>query len=99
MTAPYPTTPPAAMTFDEARARVRSGQEATAVARSFVSTMTVEEKLWCLDGDDEFWSGLMRLAGGPQPNVAGDGYGRSPWLAAQLPERNFPGIAFSDGPR
>ena len=87
------------MTFDAARERVRGGEDAASVAQGFVSGLTLEEKLWCLDGDEEFWPGLMRLAGGPQPQVAGDGYSRSPWLAAQLPDRGFPGIAFSDGPR
>lgn len=87
-----------ALTFDDARARVRAGEDATDVARAFVAALTLDEKLWCLDGDDEFWSGLIRMAGGGA-NVAGEGYSRTPWIGARLDRVGFPGIAFSDGPR
>ncbi len=85
--------------FDEARRRVRAGEDPADVARSFVGALTLEEKLWCLDGDEEFWPGLMRMAGGAEARVAGDGYSGRPYLGAQLPRTGFPGIAFSDGPR
>jgi len=89
---------PGAASFDEARRRVRAREDPDAAARAFVAGLTLDEKLWCLDGDEEFWPGLIRMAGG-SARVAGEGYARAPWLGAQLPGRGFPGIAFSDGPR
>ncbi len=86
------------MTFDDARARVRAGEDAGDVARAFVAGLTLDEKLWCLDGDEEFWPGLLRMAGGAAV-AAGDGYSREPWIGARLDRTGFPGIAFSDGPR
>jgi beta-glucosidase len=90
---------PGQISFDDARSRVRAGEDAAAVAGAFVAGLTLDEKLWCLDGDEEFWPGLVRLAGGAEARVAGDGYGRSPWIGARVERTGFPGIAFSDGPR
>jgi beta-glucosidase len=64
-----------------------------------VDGLTLDEKLWCLDGDEEFWPGLIRMAGRPAAQVAGAGYQGRPYFAAQLSRVDFPGIAFSDGPR
>ena len=86
-------------TFDDARARVHAGDAASAVATDFVAGLTLDEQLWCLDGDEEFWPGLIRMAGRAAAQVAGDGYRGRPYVAAQLPRVGFPGIAFSDGPR
>jgi beta-glucosidase len=85
--------------YAKARELVAADADADEVAAQFVAGLTLEEKLWCLDGDEEFWPGLMRLAGGAQARVAGEGYARSPWQGAALPRTGFPGIAFSDGPR
>ena len=87
------------VSFDDARARVRAGEDPADVARRFVAALTLDEKLWCLDGDEEFWPGMLRMAGGASARVAGAGYSREPWIGARLPERAYPGIAFSDGPR
>jgi beta-glucosidase len=88
-----------ALTYGEARHRVRIGDDLRAVARDFVSRLTPDEKLECLDGDEDFWPGLIRLAGAASTRVAGEGYGRRPWKAAEVSRLGFPGIAFSDGPR
>jgi beta-glucosidase len=85
--------------FGEARELVRAGEDADEVARAFVAALTLDEKLWCLDGDEEFWPGLIRMVGSASARVAGSGQARDPWFGARLPERGFPGIAFSDGPR
>jgi beta-glucosidase len=87
------------LTFDQARERVRAGEDAATVAADFVSGLTLDEKLECLDGDEDFWPGMMRLVGGASAQVAGGGYGRQPWYGAQVLRLGFPGIAFSDGPR
>ena len=87
------------LTFDEARARVGAGEDPPTVAADFVAGLTLGEKLECLDGDEDFWPGLMRLAGAASARVAGEGYGAQPWHGAEVPRLGFPGIAFSDGPR
>ncbi len=92
-------TPPPSISFDDARRRAASGDDPGAVARAFLAGLTVDEKLWCLDGDEEFWPGLLRMAGRAAATVAGEGYSGRPWAAAQLPRVGFPGITFSDGPR
>lgn len=96
---PQPTATPPSLSFDEAQQRVRAGADASEVARAFVQGLTLDEKLWCLDGDEEFWPGLLRMAGGAEARVAGEGYNRRPYYGARLPRMGFPGIAFSDGPR
>lgn len=87
------------LSFDGARERVRAGEDAAAVAAEFVAGLTLDEKLECLDGDEDFWPGMMRLAGAATARVAGNGYGRQPWYGAEVERLGFPGIAFSDGPR
>ena len=87
------------LTYDDARRRVRDGEDPREVAREFVGGLTLGEKLECLDGDEDFWPGMMRLAGAASARVAGEGYARSPWPGAAAPRLGFPGISFSDGPR
>jgi beta-glucosidase len=87
------------LTFDEARRRVRSGEDATLVAEELVAGLTLDEKLECLDGDEDFWAGLMRMAGRAAARVAGEGYGARPYPGAAVERLGFPGIQFSDGPR
>ena len=60
-------------------------------ARTIVADMTNDEKLWCLDGDAPFWSGLTYLSE--------QGYHKSPFRAARVDRLGLPGFAFSDGPR
>jgi beta-glucosidase len=77
--------------FEEAVVRVRAGEDPRDVARSLVTSMTLEEQLGCLDGDTPFWPGLFDMTSG--------GYYEHPWPAAQVPRLGIPGIAFADGPR
>ena len=77
--------------WSEAKARVRAGGDVDAEARSFVAEMTLDEKLDCLDGDTDFWPGIIDMSGG--------GYYRHPFPAAAVPRLGFPGIVFTDGPR
>jgi beta-glucosidase len=74
-----------------AKARVRAGADPAAEARALVRQMTLEEKLGCLDGDTEFWSGLVEMVSG--------GYYRSPFPGAAVRRLGFPGVRFCDGPR
>ncbi|MGD0882539.1 MAG: glycoside hydrolase family 3 N-terminal domain-containing protein [Acidimicrobiales bacterium] len=86
MTAPADPSP-----FDLAAARVLAGGDHHAEARALVASMTTEEKLGCLDGDTEFWSGIVDMVAG--------GYHSHPWPAAEVDRLGIPGIRFADGPR
>jgi beta-glucosidase len=78
-------------TFDDARAAVASGTPVADAARSFVASLSPDERLWCLDGDAPTWAGLGFLGQ--------DGYHLAPFVAAEVERIGFPGIRFSDGPR
>ena len=80
------------MNFDDARAAVRSGADASDVARQFVAGLTPEERLWCLDGDAPTWAGLGYLG-------KEQGYHRMAFAAAEIDRVGLPGIHFADGPR
>ena len=77
--------------FAAAAERVRNGGDHHAEARALVAEMTLEERLDCLDGDTDFWPGLIEMVSG--------GYGNHPWPAAVVERLGVPGIHFADGPR
>ena len=77
--------------FAEAAARVRAGGDHRAEARQLVGSMSLEEQLWCLDGDTEFWDGVVDMVAG--------GYHSHAWPAAAVERLGIPGIHFADGPR
>ena len=60
-------------------------------AAELVGLMTLAEKLDCLDGDTDFWPGLIDISSG--------GYHEHPWPAAAVERLGIPGLAFVDGPR
>jgi beta-glucosidase len=65
--------------------------EVAAEVERVLVTLTLDDKLAMVDGDTEFWPGLIEMMGG--------GYNRSPYVAGALPERGIDGVRFSDGPR
>jgi beta-glucosidase len=77
--------------FGAAADRVRAGGDHHAEARALVAAMTEEEKLGCLDGDTEFWPGIVDMVAG--------GYHAHTWPAAVVERLGIPGIHFADGPR
>jgi len=77
--------------FTLAAARVRDGADHRSEAAALVAQMTLAEKLDCLDGDTDFWTGLTDMITG--------GYERHPWPAAVVERLGIPGIQFVDGPR
>jgi len=77
--------------FAAAARRVRDGADHHEEARALVAAMTVEEQLWCLDGDLEFWDGIIDMVAG--------GYHAHTWPAAVVERMGIPGIHFADGPR
>ena len=77
--------------FDAAAARVAAGADHHAEAAMLVASMTLAERLGCLDGDTPFWPGLFDMTSG--------GYYTHTWPAAQVERLGIPGIEFADGPR
>jgi len=75
--------------FDDHVARIRAGGPIDVVAGSLLALLTRDERLGCLDGDLEFWSGLAGMLSAS----------RAPWPGAAIPRLGVPGIQFSDGPR
>jgi beta-glucosidase len=78
--------------FEQAADRVAEGTTtAHDEAKALVARMTLDEKLWCLDGDLEAWPGLFDMMQG--------GYHAHTFPAAVVERLGIPGFHFSDGPR
>jgi beta-glucosidase-like glycosyl hydrolase len=77
--------------FHEGVRRVAGGEGAGAVAGEIVAAMTLDERLGVLDGDTEFWAGMVDMVSG--------GYAQHPWPAAEVERLGVPGLRFADGPR
>jgi beta-glucosidase len=78
------------MAFADALARVRAGADPDKEAEALLDELTPEEKLWLLDGDDDFWPGLAEMSAG---------YNLRPLLMGAVDRLGLPGLRFSDGPR
>lgn len=78
--------------FEDARRAVAAGIPPSEAARDLVSSMSTEERLWCLDGDAPTWAGLRYL-------TIENGYHKAPFVAAKVERVGLPGVAFADGPR
>ena len=77
--------------FGDGVGRVAAGEDHHAVAGELVGLMTVDERLGCLDGDTDFWAGMMDMISG--------GLYAHPWPAAVVERLGIPGLHFADGPR
>ena len=77
--------------FEDGVRRVAGGEDHHVVAAELVGRMTVEEQLGCLDGDTDFWAGMVDMISG--------GLYAHPWPAAVVERLGVPGLRFSDGPR
>jgi beta-glucosidase-like glycosyl hydrolase len=78
------------MAFPDALARVRAGADPAEAASELLGELTPEEKLWLLDGDDDFWPGLAEMSAG---------YNLRPIVMGAVDRLGIPGLRFSDGPR
>ncbi|QHC69370.1 family 3 glycosyl hydrolase [Rathayibacter sp. VKM Ac-2801] len=85
------TSTTATTDFDHAVGRVREGAEPAEVARELLDELTREERLFLLDGDDEFWDGMREMIT--------RGYNRTPLTMGRIARLGIPGFRFSDGPR
>ncbi|MDQ0613987.1 beta-glucosidase [Microbacterium sp. W4I4] len=84
------TTSTATTAFAESVDRVRSGASAQDVAGELLSALTRQEKLFLLDGDEEFWPGMGEII---------KQYNSAPIVMGRVDRLGIPGLRFSDGPR
>jgi beta-glucosidase len=77
--------------FEVGVQRVVNGEGAPAVADELLELLTATEKLWLLDGDQEFWSGFT--------DMVTNGYNKTPYVHGAVPRLGIPGLRFADGPR
>lgn len=78
-------------TFPHAVARIRAGAGLAAETEALLKQLTSDEKLWLLDGDQEFWPGMAEML-----TV---GYNVRPLVMGAVARLGIPGLRFSDGPR
>jgi beta-glucosidase len=71
--------------------KVKNGAKPEVVAAELVDSMTIDEKIHCLDGAVPFWVGIKDITTG--------GYHSRPFRAAKVERLGIPGFHFSDGPR
>ena len=76
--------------FRAAVDRIRSGSPIADETAALLGHLTSDEKLWLLDGDQDFWVGLAGMA---------QGYNIGPIVMGEIPRLGIPGLRFSDGPR
>ncbi len=77
--------------FERAMDEVRAGADPTTQAKILYDRLTEEERLWLLDGDQEFWKGMR--------SFVEEGYNVSPYVMGAVDRLGIPGIRFIDGPR
>jgi beta-glucosidase len=77
--------------FEDALRAVGAGRAPAEIARELHAALSDEERLWLLDGDEDFWQGLNRFRS--------EGYNRSPLVHGSIERLGIPGIRFVDGPR
>jgi hypothetical protein len=77
--------------FARAVAAVRAGASVDEQARWLYGELTDEERLWILDGDTPFWSGLADMMSG--------GFNEHTFVHGEIARLGIPGLRFCDGPR
>jgi len=77
-------------TFETAVQRLGSGSTLARETEALLQELTPEERLWLLDGDTDFWTGMAEMA---------QGYNLKPIVMGQIDRLGIPGLRFSDGPR
>ena len=77
--------------FARAVAAVRTGAGVADEAAQLYEQLTDDERLWLLDGDEEFWPGLI--------GFSTEGYNVRPIVHGAIDRLGIPGTRFVDGPR
>ncbi|MEE8737790.1 MAG: glycoside hydrolase family 3 C-terminal domain-containing protein [Bifidobacterium sp.] len=70
---------------------VQNGGKPQAEAEKLYARLTEEERLSLLDGDQNFWEGMM--------SFVNDGYNVNPYVHGEIKRLGIPGTHFIDGPR
>jgi beta-glucosidase len=87
-----PTSDDSQFTFADAVSAAQDGAaDINSITATLISKLTEEERLFLLDGDEEFWEGLTILLG--------EGYNRRPYVHGEVKRLGIPGVRFADGPR
>lgn len=76
--------------FHEAVMRVRAGAPVQDEAEQLLCELSREERLTLLDGDTEFWAGMLEMSAA---------YNETPIVLGAIARVGVPGLRFSDGPR
>jgi beta-glucosidase len=77
--------------WHDAVQRIREGSAPEEQADALLDQLDRDEQLWLLDGDVEFWAGLL--------SMLQKGYNLEPIVAGEIPRLGIPGLRFADGPR
>ncbi|MGL5851806.1 MAG: glycoside hydrolase family 3 protein [Phycicoccus sp.] len=83
--------------FSDAVRAVRDGQDVADEASRLLATLTPEERLSLLDGDQPFWDGVRSMMQHAM-TMAVDG-GADPVVMGAVDRLGIPGLRFTDGPR
>ncbi|KAK7424120.1 hypothetical protein QQX98_000730 [Neonectria punicea] len=78
-------------TFQLAINAIKNGEPSSSAAQSLLSSLSKSERLYLLDGDVAFYTGLR--------TILFDRYNRVPFVHGEIPRLGIPGIRFTDGPR
>lgn len=88
---PDTSMPGGPATFAHAVEAVRGGADPEDQAHRLYESLTSQERLWLLDGDQPFWEGI-----GEWERV---GYNTTPIVMGAVDRIGVPGLRFGDGPR
>lgn len=77
--------------YDDAVRAAREDGNHDAAANRLLAQLTGDERLGLLDGDGDFWPGVIAFYT--------SGYNTEPIVAGAVPRLGIPGVRFSDGPR
>ncbi|KAJ3547434.1 hypothetical protein NM208_g1518 [Fusarium decemcellulare] len=78
--------------MNDAVTATKTGQSSVdTAATALLSKLSIEERLWLLDGDEPFWPGLHAMTT--------KGFNHTPYIMGQVSRLNIPGVRFCDGPR
>ncbi|RZS87385.1 beta-glucosidase [Motilibacter rhizosphaerae] len=77
--------------FSAALEAVRGGTSPEEAAAGLYAELTDAERLDLLDGDEDFWPGML--------DMFHNGYNLRPYVHGAVPRLGIPGLRFTDGPR
>ncbi|MDN4616355.1 glycoside hydrolase family 3 C-terminal domain-containing protein [Leifsonia sp. F6_8S_P_1B] len=76
--------------FEDSLRQIERGESLETAVEALLAQLTQEEKLWLLDGDQEFWPAIAEMS---------QAYNARPIIMGAIERLGIPGLRFSDGPR